>query len=26
MEPSDYYDAPIYKVVHFIRDVELIKG
>jgi hypothetical protein len=26
MEPSDYYDAPIYKVLHFIRGVELIKG
>jgi hypothetical protein len=25
-EPSDYYDAPIYKVLHFIRDVGLIKG
>jgi hypothetical protein len=25
MEPSDYYDAPIYKVVHFIRGVGLIK-
>jgi hypothetical protein len=26
MEPSDYYDAPINKVLHFIRSVELIKG
>jgi hypothetical protein len=26
MEPSDYYDASIYKVLHFIRGVELIKG
>jgi hypothetical protein len=26
MEPSDYYDAPIDKVLHFIRDVGLIKG
>jgi hypothetical protein len=26
MEPSDYYDAPIYKVLHFIRGVGLIKG
>jgi hypothetical protein len=26
MEPSDYYDAPINKVVHFIRGVGLIKG
>jgi hypothetical protein len=26
MEPSDYYDAPIYKVLHFIQDVGLIKG
>jgi hypothetical protein len=26
MEPSDYYDAPIDKVLHFIRSVELIKG
>jgi hypothetical protein len=26
MEPSDYYDAPIYKVPHFIRGVGLIKG
>jgi hypothetical protein len=25
MEPSDYYDAPIYKVLHFIRRVGLIK-
>jgi hypothetical protein len=25
MEPSDYYDAPIYKVIHFIRGVGLIK-
>jgi hypothetical protein len=26
MEPSDYYDAPIYKVLHFIQSVGLIKG
>jgi hypothetical protein len=26
MEPSDYYDAPIYKVLRFIRGVGLIKG
>jgi hypothetical protein len=26
MEPSDYYDAPIGKVLHFIRGVGLIKG
>jgi hypothetical protein len=26
MEPSDYYDAPIDKVLHFIRRVGLIKG
>jgi hypothetical protein len=26
MEPSDYYDAPIDKVPHFIRSVGLIKG
>jgi hypothetical protein len=26
MEPSDYYDAPIYEVLHFIRSVELKKG
>jgi hypothetical protein len=26
MEPSDYYDALIYKVLHFIQGVELIKG
>jgi hypothetical protein len=26
MEPSDYYDAPIEKVLHFIRGVGLIKG
>jgi hypothetical protein len=26
MEPSDYYDAPIHKVLHFIRGVRLIKG
>jgi hypothetical protein len=26
MEPSDYYDAPIYKVLHFIAGVGLIKG
>jgi hypothetical protein len=26
MEPSDYYDTPINKVLHFIRSVELIKG
>jgi hypothetical protein len=26
MEPSDYYDAPINKVLHFIRGVGLIKG
>jgi hypothetical protein len=25
-EPSDYYDAPTYKVLHFIRGVGLIKG
>jgi hypothetical protein len=24
-EPSDYYDAPIYKVLHFFRGVGLIK-
>jgi hypothetical protein len=26
MEPSDLYDAPINKVLHFIRSVGLIKG
>jgi hypothetical protein len=26
MEPSDYYDAPINKVLHFIRSIGLIKG
>jgi hypothetical protein len=26
MEPSDYYDAPRDKVLHFIRGVGLIKG
>jgi hypothetical protein len=26
MEPSDYYDAPINKVLHFIQSVRLIKG
>jgi hypothetical protein len=26
MEPSDYYDAPIGKVLHFIWSVGLIKG
>jgi hypothetical protein len=26
MKPTNYYDAPIYKVLHFIRDVRLIKG
>jgi hypothetical protein len=26
MEPSDYYDALIYEVIHFIRNVRLIKG
>jgi hypothetical protein len=26
IEPSDYYDAPINKVLHFIGNVGLIKG
>jgi hypothetical protein len=26
MQPSDYYDAPINKVIHFIRSVGLIRG
>jgi hypothetical protein len=26
MEPSDFYDAPIIKVLHFIRSVGLING
>jgi hypothetical protein len=26
MEPSDYFDAPINRVLHFIRSVGLIKG
>jgi hypothetical protein len=26
MEPSDYYDALIYKALHFIRGVGLIRG
>jgi hypothetical protein len=26
MEQSDYYDAPLYKVLHFIQGVALIKG
>jgi hypothetical protein len=26
MEPNDYYDIPIYKVLHFIQGVGLIKG
>jgi hypothetical protein len=25
MEPNDYYDAPLHKVLHFIRSVELIQ-
>jgi hypothetical protein len=25
-EPSDFYDAPIFRVLHFIRSVELIWG
>jgi hypothetical protein len=25
MEPSDFYDAPVFKVLHFIRNVGLIK-
>jgi hypothetical protein len=26
MEPSDFYDTPIFKVLHFIRNVGLMKG
>jgi hypothetical protein len=26
MEPSDYYDAPVSKVLHIIRSMGLIKG
>jgi hypothetical protein len=26
MEPSDFYDSPIFKALHFIRSVGLIKG
>jgi hypothetical protein len=26
MDPSDYYGAPINKVLHFVRSVGLIKG
>jgi hypothetical protein len=26
MEPSDFYDAPIFKVLHFIQSVGLIRG
>jgi hypothetical protein len=26
MEPGDFYDVPIGKVLHFIRSVGLIKG
>jgi hypothetical protein len=26
MEPSDYYDAPINRILRFIRSVGLIKG
>jgi hypothetical protein len=26
MEPSDFYDAPIIKVLHFIRSLGLIRG
>jgi hypothetical protein len=26
MEPTDYYDAPLIKVLHFIRSAGLIKG
>jgi hypothetical protein len=26
MEPSDFYDAPIFKVLHFIRSVGLTRG
>jgi hypothetical protein len=26
MEPSDFYDAPIFKVLHFIQSVRLMKG
>jgi hypothetical protein len=26
MEPSDFYDAPVIKVLHFIRSVGLIRG
>jgi hypothetical protein len=26
MEPSDFFDAPIFKVLHFIRSVGLIRG
>jgi hypothetical protein len=26
MEPSDFYDAPIFKALHFIRSVRLIRG
>jgi hypothetical protein len=25
MEPSDFYDAPVFKVLNFIRNVGLIK-
>jgi hypothetical protein len=26
MEPSDFYDAPVFKVLHFILNVGLMKG
>jgi hypothetical protein len=26
MEPTDFYDAPIFRVLHFIRSVGLIRG
>jgi hypothetical protein len=26
MEPSDFYDAPIFKVLHFIQSVRLIRS
>jgi hypothetical protein len=26
MEPSDYFDAPTYKILRFIRSAELLRG
>jgi hypothetical protein len=26
MEPSDYFDAPTYKILHFVRSAGLLRG